>query len=245
MTSPVGDELGRITDGGYFGELALVQECTRQATIQAGDDKCVLIEVPRHVLRAVLIHEPKANAEIDIRILGRNCLLTSVLTHDEGWKLFKAHLKKEFSEENGRFWHAVHNFQQTYSRLGIEGIGSQSSSHVNYAVPELKVPYEKGRGGGKLFSFVVKKDAVEALEMAEQELSAASRDRQKQIKIVRDLTGGKRDEAAKLLDEWTRRQAALDIYETFIKPDASMEVVLILSFSSSQLHASARPFLTH
>lgn len=117
----------------YFGEVALVTDSPRSATITCLT-RCVLLSLTRSAFETFFLagdDESGAGgeqyAEFSIKLSQRQVPLTPVLQHTLGHRLFAQHLRTEFSSENLEFYDDSKAFEQIDPSVG-DGAALQLST---------------------------------------------------------------------------------------------------------------------
>ncbi len=95
--------LTTIGPGKYFGEIALVQERPRTATVITLS-RCVILSITKENFQAFFAEAPEAIADFEVKILRAGVQFRSVLYHGLGFDSFLQHCKSEYSTENIEFW---------------------------------------------------------------------------------------------------------------------------------------------
>eukprot|EP00937_MAST-01D_sp_MAST-1D-sp2_P002009 g2009.t1 len=122
--------------GGYFGEVALVADVARTATVVAGHaEGCSCLVLERDDFLTIFAREPQALAEMEIRVMVQNATLKNVLRHPIGRQYFKQQLEQEFSQENIDFWLRTEEFYSVH-RFGNR-LRSLSVAHKDEVAEEL------------------------------------------------------------------------------------------------------------
>lgn len=103
--------LGTIGPGQYFGEIALVSNQCRSATVTT-TSRCVLLKITKAQFDEFFEKAPEANSDFQMKLSGYHVELKVLLFHRDGVKYFEEHLKKEYSQENIHFWKACRKFEQ-------------------------------------------------------------------------------------------------------------------------------------
>ncbi len=115
-------ELGKYGAGSYFGELALILEEGRRATIKTTTSS-VLMSISKSDFQEIFKGFPDLLAEIKIRMLGSGSAqmhIEHVLAHSRGRELFKSYLEKEFSQESLQFYEKGEEFARTFSSKEVK-----------------------------------------------------------------------------------------------------------------------------
>lgn len=106
-----GTVVASIPQGRYFGEIALVSDGARTATIRA-KTKSVLLSITKENFESFFRDDPGAYADFALKI-GREAVpLVVILQHPSGMRYFEEQLREEFSTENLLFWHAANAFER-------------------------------------------------------------------------------------------------------------------------------------
>lgn len=103
--------LGQIGPGQYFGEIALVSNQCRSATVTT-KSRCVLLKITKAQFDEFFEKAPEANSDFQMKLSGYHVELKVLLYHRDGVKYFEEHLKKEYSQENIHFWKACRQYEQ-------------------------------------------------------------------------------------------------------------------------------------
>lgn len=107
-------EVNTLKSGDYFGEIALLTEQRRLATVSC-KERTTLLELPKeHFLAQFASESPEASADFGLKLFKQNCELRHVLHHATGLNYFTDALEKEYSAENVHFWAAVNQFQKKF-----------------------------------------------------------------------------------------------------------------------------------
>ena len=103
------EDLGKMQKGTYFGELALITDSERLATVTAME-KCICLEFHKDAFQHLFAHSAEARADFELKVLGEKTELIHVLRHALGLKLFAKHMEEEYSPEMINFWGDVARF---------------------------------------------------------------------------------------------------------------------------------------
>jgi len=101
--------------GSYFGEIGLLQEVPRSATIIALEH-CVVLEFTKKNFEDCLETAPGVRTDFKIKLAEYHCTLDDFLEHDMGQRFFHQFLQNEYSSENLEFWLAVEAFREKYEQ---------------------------------------------------------------------------------------------------------------------------------
>mmetsp|Transcript_8514 Transcript_8514/g.16278 ORF Transcript_8514/g.16278 Transcript_8514/m.16278 type:complete len:1011 (-) Transcript_8514:52-3084(-) len=102
--------LAQVNAGDYFGEIALVQDTPRTATVTTVE-RCVILTISKAQFKQFFRAAPEAIADFEIKLARYDVELRSVIYHTMGYKYFKQFLQSEYSEENIDFWTACRDFR--------------------------------------------------------------------------------------------------------------------------------------
>jgi len=115
-----GREIATLSRNQYFGEIALISDSPRTASVQS-KSTCLLLSMTKHSFRTMFYDCPESLAEVELKILGKKTSLRSVIYHPEGYKIFEAYLVERYAAESLRFWKAArtyrHSMDYVYERL--------------------------------------------------------------------------------------------------------------------------------
>ncbi len=112
----VGNSLGSLGPGQYFGEMSLVDtEChLRKATVTA-NQKSILLCIENESFQTFISSNSVIHTEFQLRLLKNSATLKIVLEHPLGIASFRDFLDAEHASENIEFWVAVKNFKDSAS----------------------------------------------------------------------------------------------------------------------------------
>eukprot|EP00808_Paulinella_micropora_P006444 g60359.t1 len=141
-------ELTHMGPGKYFGEIALVQESPRTATITTTKPS-VLLVITKANFELFCKEAPEAVADFEIKLARYNVQLRSVLYHPIGMKYFSEHVKAEFSEENIDFWRECRDFRHlTYADIVSEPVQYKKMRKGSLALPAQFLDQDEGDEAG-------------------------------------------------------------------------------------------------
>lgn len=123
--------LGVLNAGNYFGEMALVSEAPRSATVSAVG-KGVLLSVDKESFRTIFASNSNALAEFSLRVLRGSSELKHLLAHSLGLSAFRAFMRRSVAEENVDFWIAANDFKQTAKEKGDDSHGTATYIFQRY-----------------------------------------------------------------------------------------------------------------
>lgn len=103
--------LGVLGAGNYFGEMALVGDSPRSATVTA-INKVILLSVDKDSFHTIFASNENAFAEFTLRLLKESSDLCHFLAHSLGLSSFRSYLRKGCAEENLDFWIAAKEFME-------------------------------------------------------------------------------------------------------------------------------------
>ena len=127
------DWSGELSNGKYFGEIALVMDSPRKATVTA-QEQTILLVINARTFKQFFEGNPHALAEVQIRMLGEKADLLSVLMIQRSRMLFREFLETEHAEENMVFWEAVDVFEVKFKQ------GDQSMEQILKEESERSIP---------------------------------------------------------------------------------------------------------
>jgi CRP-like cAMP-binding protein len=104
-------EVGRLGAGSYFGEIALVRESDRVATVTCVT-RCVLLSISQEGFNKFFMEAPEAIADFEVKLARAEVGLRSVLYHPIGLKQLEVFLKEEHSQENLVFWKTCRAYRE-------------------------------------------------------------------------------------------------------------------------------------
>ena len=103
--------LGVLSAGNYFGEMALVSDSPRSATVTA-TGKTVLLSLGKESFHNIFASNDNSLAEFTLRVLRASAELRHLLAHSVGLSTFQSFLKRNLAEENIDFWVTVKGFKE-------------------------------------------------------------------------------------------------------------------------------------
>ena len=104
-------ELCRMGPGKYFGEIALVRETTRSATVVT-IDRCVVLSISKENFNEFFKECPEALSDFHVKLARYDIDLFKLIYHPLGRSYFAKYLVKEFSSENLKFWLAAKRYKE-------------------------------------------------------------------------------------------------------------------------------------
>jgi len=104
-------EVGRLGAGSYFGEIALVRESDRVATVTCVT-RCVLLSISQEGFNKFFLEAPEAIADFEVKLARAEVGLRSVLYHPIGLTQLEVFLKEEHSQENLVFWKTCRAYRE-------------------------------------------------------------------------------------------------------------------------------------
>jgi hypothetical protein len=107
--------VGTLKEGKSFGEIAVLQDCARTASIQAVSD-CVLLSLDREHFSLLHALAPQAIAEFEIRLLKEQTPLEAVLYNPEGFQGFAAFCQDSKSSDYVHCWEACRQYKELCHR---------------------------------------------------------------------------------------------------------------------------------
>jgi CRP-like cAMP-binding protein len=214
---PKSDWSGQLTTGQYFGEIALVIGDPRKATVTTAENT-VLLVINAKTFKMFFEDNPRALAEVQIRLLGERAELHSVLSIPVSLGYFKEFLDAEHSRENIDFWTECRQFESSYDPK-LDTMERRVEEESNRKIEEMEVIT-------RLWNLYIK-------ESAEMQVNISSSMRnvlQKVIKALERWTSGEdiimdgtltRKEFEQLLDNVRKRNIFVDakteIYKLMVR----------------------------
>lgn len=118
-----------LTAGSYFGEIALIKEAARSATIKAMEH-CVVLEFTKEAFDSCFKHAPGVKIDFKIKLAEYHCSLEDFLEHKIGQEFFHKFLASEFSTENLEFWIALETYKDKLDKNSKARKGFESEEDV-------------------------------------------------------------------------------------------------------------------
>jgi len=100
----------KIGPGKYFGEVALVRETPRTATVTTLT-RCVILSISKAKFAIFFKEAPEAVSDFEVKLARYDVTMRSVLYHPVGVDFFRKHLEAEYSTENIDFWQACRDYR--------------------------------------------------------------------------------------------------------------------------------------
>jgi CRP-like cAMP-binding protein len=95
-----GDLLAQLGPGSYFGEIALISDKPRAATVEAATS-CLLMSFSKlNFMKLFAYQTPEAMADFTLKVMQKRSELKHILAHPTGLRLFTKQLESEYSREN-------------------------------------------------------------------------------------------------------------------------------------------------
>jgi CRP-like cAMP-binding protein len=208
------EAVARLGPGMYFGELALLTDSPRRASIRGGgrlgDMSTILLGISRSDFDHIIQREPEARAECALRILGKKADLATILIYPETYKLFAEKLRASFSEETALFWRAVHEYELMCfsNRDGEEEGVEEDGSGVD----------DSEEGEAKLWSEV-------SLLVAIEDSLEATKEFKKRVDLVMKFgLASSKNHASLLVQLWERKRSANRIIDKHIAVGSPSQV---------------------
>jgi CRP-like cAMP-binding protein len=115
----------------YFGEIALVSDLPRTATVATGNEMCTLLEFNKRDFISIFTHDRISLAELEIRLLAEKTRLCHILLHPAGQQLFHDFLCSEYSQESVDFWKDAERFRSVFTssnRISTQSLQNDSKT---------------------------------------------------------------------------------------------------------------------
>jgi len=113
-------EICRMGPGKYFGEIALVQDTPRTATVTALT-RCIILSITKENFTLFFHEAPEAISDFEIKLARYDVQLRSVLYHPLGLQWFRRHCEREYAGENVDFWLRC----REYRHRSMEAMGKE------------------------------------------------------------------------------------------------------------------------
>ena len=113
-------EICRMGPGKYFGEIALVQDTARTATVTALT-RCIILSITKENFTLFFHEAPEAISDFEIKLARYDVQLRSVLYHPLGLQWFRRHCEREYAGENVDFWLRC----REYRHRSMEAMGKE------------------------------------------------------------------------------------------------------------------------
>lgn len=109
--------LGQYGPGNYFGEIALISDLPRSATV-ISRGKTILLSIEKKSFRELFLSDEKVLAEFQLRVLQDKAELSHLLSHPKGLSVFRKSLVESHAEESLEFWEECNRFRKsTFSSI--------------------------------------------------------------------------------------------------------------------------------
>lgn len=143
ITGPDGQELAlaRLASGDFFGELALLGDRPRSATVKSSGD-CVALELKASTFLAVLHQHPDIFSEMllvlseRLRVLAERVIAVAYDEVNDKMKLFGAKLDAELRAMNASLMASKTMFEQTAARVHEVITSTEARAHEVIATTE-------------------------------------------------------------------------------------------------------------
>ena len=137
-------EICRMGPGKYFGEIALVQDTPRTATVTALT-RCIILSITKENFTLFFHEAPEAISDFEIKLARYDVQLRSVLYHPLGLQWFRRHCEREYAGENVDFWLKCREFRHR----SMEAMGKEREEKRKARRDErVKREKEKAGSGG-------------------------------------------------------------------------------------------------
>ncbi|GMH50589.1 hypothetical protein TL16_g00813 [Triparma laevis f. inornata] len=122
--------VGHLYPGDYFGELALINDNPRLASIEATNDT-ILLGITKAHFHECFEDKPDLLSEFIVRMNGRKVELKVLLDHKMSREAFVNHLKEEHGQENLRFYELARHFEKNFVYMSDEEAYDSATIIVN------------------------------------------------------------------------------------------------------------------
>ena len=130
--------VGHLYPGDYFGELALINDNPRLATITAAESTIVLCISKDH-FHDCFENKPDLLSEFIVRMNGRKVELRVLLDHKRSREAFVEHLQQEHGSENLKFYELAKHFEKNFVYMSDEeAIESAEKICTDFVRPEAE-----------------------------------------------------------------------------------------------------------
>eukprot|EP00808_Paulinella_micropora_P004699 g62295.t1 len=146
VTDKAGKVLTTLEQGSYFGEIALVVDRPRTATVETVQHS-VLITLTKREFELFFADHTDLYAEFCLKLLGAECPLKQILLHPQASKLYQEHLKSEFSDETIAFYQAVMKWKADAAQIMHTFVLDHAERPLNMSGAlrkETKAAFERG-----------------------------------------------------------------------------------------------------
>jgi len=136
-----GKILARLSGGAYFGEIALVTDKARTATVLV-EKRAVLLSITKQDFMSFFAHNEEAYAEFALKLSRYDVPLESVLLHPTGLQYFEEHLRSEYSAENLKFYQLAKFFRENKTGDQLEEQAKKLAQHfiVDDSPEQVNIP---------------------------------------------------------------------------------------------------------
>uniref|UniRef100_A0A7S4DM18 Uncharacterized protein n=1 Tax=Lotharella globosa TaxID=91324 RepID=A0A7S4DM18_9EUKA len=134
-----GEVVARLSEGKYFGEIALVIEDTARTATCTATTESVLLSMSKTSFGNFFADRPEALADVELRIAGKKCKIRSIIYHPEGVRLFNQYLQTQYAEENLLFWNEVREYRKWVGTMDMED--SEDNKEVQRRAKEIYDKY--------------------------------------------------------------------------------------------------------
>eukprot|EP00122_Pirum_gemmata_P005837 Pgem_evm1s5328 len=106
-----GKTVAKMQSGDYFGEIALVSNIERTATVTTSE-MCVLLCCSKSNFKKLTDKLPSMKADFQAHLAPKKMTIRDIIHHDTALHFFTKMLEKEYSDENMKFIQAVTNYRK-------------------------------------------------------------------------------------------------------------------------------------
>lgn len=139
--------IAQLGAGQYFGEIALVCDSKRQATVQCVEQTANLV-ITSERFNEFFAEAPEALADFEIKLAGDKVKLRSILYHPAGIHFFTKFLQDEFSVENVEFWKVARAYRHMEEHHIVAAAKALKNTPDNVDQAETRVT-QQFRGFGQ------------------------------------------------------------------------------------------------
>jgi len=128
-------EVGHLYPGDYFGELALINDSPRLATVTS-ENHVILLSITRDHFHECFEDNPDLVSEFIVRMNGKHVTLEQLLEHKRSKAAFVEHLEQQHGQENLKFYEESTKFGKEFETMTNEEAHATLTSIVDTYVRE-------------------------------------------------------------------------------------------------------------
>ena len=127
--------VGHLYPGDYFGELALIKDSPRLATVTA-ESEAILLSITRNHFHECFEDNPDLVSEFIVRMNGKHVSLQQLLEHKRSKAAFVEHLEQQHGEENLKFYLEAVAYNKDFDTMTNEEAHATLASIVEMYIKE-------------------------------------------------------------------------------------------------------------